>query len=232
MSKFWDQHKKVLLPMGGAVVVLGYMVITGQLSQDGGLVIFSTSSTRGPKSYDSYPEHVLKDNKDYQARVRVTDYGEFTIDLFEEYTPIAVNNFVFLAQDQFYNRVSIHKVAKDLLFQTGEPGTDNNDLGYAFKDEFNENVVFNKYVVAYANSGRDTNGSEFFVVCPNITDAELKELAGNFTIFGIVTSGQDVVDKICTNNYSEIDEDYHPIIISAVTIRTVTTEEDQINDGN
>lgn len=226
MSKFWDQHKKVLLPMGGATIVLGYMVITGQLSQQGGLGIFSTAGIRSPKSYDSYPEHVLKDNKDYQAKVIVTDYGDFTIDLFEEYTPIAVNNFVFLAQDRFYNRVPIHKVTKDVLFQTGESGTDDNNLGYAFKDEFNDNIDFSKYSVVYANSGEDTNGSEFFIVCPNISDAKLKEWDGSFTVFGVVTLGQDVVDKICTNNYSRSDEEYNPIVIKSVTIRTVTIEED------
>ena len=122
--------------------------------------------------------------------------GDFVIQLFPAKAPITVNSFVFLARQGFYNGVTFHRVLEGFMAQGGDPtGTGQGGPGYQFVNE-TSNLTFDKAgVVAMANSGPNTNGSQFF-----ITFAPQPQLNGGYTIFGQVVSGMDVVNAIRPRN--------------------------------
>jgi peptidyl-prolyl cis-trans isomerase B (cyclophilin B) len=121
-----------------------------------------------------------------------TNHGDITLELFDEDAPKTVGNFKKLAGDDFYNGVIFHRVIKDFMIQGGDPtGTGSGGPGYTFEDEFNDNKV-ERGALAMANAGPNTNGSQFFIV----TTAAAPWLDGKHTVFGKVTDGMDVVDKI------------------------------------
>jgi cyclophilin family peptidyl-prolyl cis-trans isomerase len=119
--------------------------------------------------------------------------GEFTVQLFADKTPATVNNFVFLAREGYYDGVTFHRVIDGFMAQSGDPtGTGFSGPGYSFEDEFDPELVFDRAgLLAMANSGPNTNGSQFF-----ITFAPTPQLNGVHTIFGEVIEGMDVVDAI------------------------------------
>ena len=132
--------------------------------------------------------------KKYTATVR-TDAGSFVVTLDDQDAPNTVNNFVFLAQQKFFNCIIFHRVIPGFMDQTGDPtGTGSGGPGYKFADELPAKASPQYPIgsVAMANSGPDTNGSQFFIV----TGPEGETLAPNYTLFGTVTSGLNVVDKI------------------------------------
>ena len=121
-----------------------------------------------------------------------TTHGPVALELFEEDAPKTVENFTTLSRDGFYDGISFHRVIPDFMIQGGCPqGTGSGGPGYTFEDEFNEHRV-DRGALAMANSGPDTNGSQFFIV----TADACPWLDGKHTVFGRVTSGQDVVDRI------------------------------------
>ena len=121
-----------------------------------------------------------------------TNHGDIEITFFDEDAPKTVGNFVKLANEGFYDGVIFHRVIKDFMIQGGDPtGTGTGGPGYTFEDEFNANKVV-RGALAMANAGPNTNGSQFFIV----TTDEAPWLDGKHTVFGEVTSGMDVVDKI------------------------------------
>ncbi|PKB81714.1 MAG: peptidylprolyl isomerase [SAR202 cluster bacterium Io17-Chloro-G9] len=126
----------------------------------------------------------------YTAIIR-TNKGVITLELFAEEAPITVNNFVFLAREGFYNGVIFHRVIRDFMIQTGDPtGTGTGGPGYRFRDEpVTRN--YSRGIVAMANAGPNTNGSQFFIV--HGADAGLPPA---FTIFGQVTLGMETVDEL------------------------------------
>ncbi len=149
-----------------------------------------------PKQYDSSPEMIIGEDNAYRA-VIVTDLGDIHIELFADEVPQTVNNFVFLSLDQFYNNCPVHRVMEDVLIQTGDPtGTGNEGPGYDFADEeFSGEYV--EGTVAMANRGADTNGSQFFIIAGNIAEnPDVPEIPGNYTIFGKVTKGIEVVKEL------------------------------------
>ena len=124
----------------------------------------------------------------------ITSEGPIQIELFDEDAPETVENFRTLATDGFYNGLIFHRVIKDFMIQGGCPqGTGTGGPGYTFEDEFNHHKVV-RGALAMANAGPNTNGSQFFIVT---TDAA-PWLDGKHTVFGEVTDGTDVVDKIGT----------------------------------
>jgi peptidylprolyl isomerase len=131
-------------------------------------------------------------NKEYTATIK-TNLGDIEIQLFAKEDPITVNNFVFLAQQGFYNGVKFHRVVKGFVIQSGDPtGTGSGSPGYRFADE----KVTRDYVagtLAMANSGPNTNGSQFFITLVDLSGGKLLK---KYTIFGLVSSGFDVVQKI------------------------------------
>jgi cyclophilin family peptidyl-prolyl cis-trans isomerase len=124
--------------------------------------------------------------------VMQTTEGPITLELFDEDAPKTVGNFKQLAGQGFYDGLIFHRVIPDFMIQGGCPqGTGTGGPGYTFEDEINDHKVV-KGALAMANAGPNTNGSQFFIV----TAAECPWLDGKHTVFGQVTGGQDVVDKI------------------------------------
>jgi peptidyl-prolyl cis-trans isomerase B (cyclophilin B) len=122
----------------------------------------------------------------------VTNHGEIKVELFDDDAPKTVENFRTLAKDGFYDGLIFHRVIPDFMIQGGCPqGTGTGGPGYTFEDEFNDRKVA-RGALAMANSGPNTNGSQFFIV----TTPEAPWLDGKHTVFGRVTEGMDVVDKI------------------------------------
>ncbi|MGB9632446.1 MAG: peptidylprolyl isomerase [Chloroflexaceae bacterium] len=123
-----------------------------------------------------------------------TNKGTIELELYPQYAPMTVNNFVFLANEGFYDGVVFHRVIKDFVIQGGDPtGTGTGGPGYRFRDETMGNLLTHERgVISMANAGPNTNGSQFFIVY-----APQPHLNGRHTVFGRVISGMDeVCDKI------------------------------------
>ncbi len=148
--------------------------------------------------YSEPPEFTIDTSKDYSAVIK-TSYGNITVDLYEKSAPNTVNNFVFLANEDFYDGLTFHRVVEDFVIQGGDPlGTGVGGPGYAFDDEVSPTDRFTPYKLAMANAGLDsfgrgTNGSQFFITTKN---SDTTHLSGSHTIFGEVTAGFSVVDEI------------------------------------
>ncbi len=138
------------------------------------------------------PAMTIDTTKQYFADVKMAKGGEFVIQLYADKAPITVNSFVFLANQGFYNGTTFHRVLDGFMAQGGDPtGSGSGGPGYQFVNEKN-NLAFDKAgVVAMANSGQDTNGSQFFITFGPV---QLNE--SDYTIFGQVISGMDVVNGI------------------------------------
>ena len=150
-------------------------------------------------SYDAYPPMTIDSSKEYFATVKMAEGGEFTIQLFPDKAPKTVNSFVFLARQGYFDGLTFHRVLEGFMAQGGDPtGTGMGGPGYEFENE-DSDLTFDKAgVVAMANAGRDTNGSQFF-----ITFGPTPHLNGGYTIFGQVTEGMDVVNGITLRNPDE-----------------------------
>jgi peptidyl-prolyl cis-trans isomerase B (cyclophilin B) len=144
------------------------------------------------RQYDTPPTMNIETDRVYKVKIE-TDKGAINLDLFPEYAPVTVNNFVALVRDGFYNGIVFHRVINDFMIQGGDPtGTGMGGPGYNFEDEFSGNpLVHETGSLSMANAGPGTNGSQFF-----ITHSPQPHLNGKHTVFGKVTSGQDVVDRI------------------------------------
>lgn len=164
-------------------------------------------------AFESAFEDCLEQGVDYAAEV-VTDKGSFTIDLLEDQAPGATNNFVNLARSRFYDGATFHRVIEDFVIQGGDPVGDpagTGGPGYAIPDELPEPGAYSIGSVAMANSGPDTAGSQFFVV----TGEQGVALPPDYTLFGQVTEGMDVVEAIESQPGSPPDD---PAVITSVTI--------------
>ncbi len=141
------------------------------------------------RQFHECPPIVIDPLKQYIATLK-TEKGDIVIELLPEVAPFAVNNFVFLAQNDWYDNVSFHRVLPDFMAQTGDPtGFGIGGPGYLFQIEIDSDWTFDRAgLVAMANAGPTSNGSQFF-----ITYGPATHLNGQFTIFGIVISGMDVV---------------------------------------
>ncbi len=142
------------------------------------------------KRYNAPPEMQIETNRTYSATIK-TNKGDIHLQLNPAEAPMTVNNFVTLARDGFYDNVKFHSVVPGFVIQGGDPtGTGRGGPGYQFKDE----PVKRQYragTVAMANAGPNTNGSQFFICLE-----DQPNLPPNYTIFGDVTSGMDVVRNI------------------------------------
>ena len=145
-----------------------------------------------PKQWNTPPAMQIDPKKNYTAKIE-TVRGTIVLELDATNAPKTVNNFVFLAKEGFYDGVTFHRVINDFMIQGGDPtGSGRGGPGYKFEDETKNNP--NKHetgVVSMANAGPNTNGSQFF-----ITHSPQPHLNGKHTVFGKVTSGQNVVDAI------------------------------------
>ena len=142
------------------------------------------------KKYDNAPDFTLDLAKTYGATLD-TNHGPITIDLDPQRSPQAVNNFVFLAREGFYDGVTFHRIVPGFVIQGGDPsGTGRDGPGYQFRDELEGKASYDRGTVAMANAGPNTNGSQFFICL------EKAGLPHSYTIFGQVTDGMEAVDAI------------------------------------
>jgi len=164
-------------------------------------------------TYKQAPAMQIDVSKTYRAKVTMEKGGEFVILLYADKAPLTVNNFVFLAREGYYSGVTFHRVLDGFMAQGGDPsGTGGGGPGYQFVNE-DSDLTFDKAgVVAMANAGRDTNGSQFF-----ITFGPQERLNGGYTIFGQVTEGMDVVNGLTRRN-PDLSPDFLGDRIASITI--------------
>lgn len=169
----------------------------------------SAKSDSKTKQYQQATQ-ITKTGKSYTAIIK-TSVGDITLELSQD-TPITTNNFVFLAQDKFYDGVIFHRVIPGFMIQGGDPtGTGMGGPGYKFADE-QFTGEYKRGVIAMANSGPNTNGSQFFIMHADYA------LPPNYVIFGTTTSGLDVVDKIASGQTSPSDRPVEPVSIKSVEV--------------
>ena len=168
------------------------------------------------KVYVSPPEIIIETDKLYKAIIN-TNLGEIEIELFQDTAPNTVNNFIFLSKDNYYDNVIFHRVISGFMIQGGDPsGTGHGEMGkhpgYNFNDELNSPRKYLKGIVAVANAGPNTNGSQFFIM------HEDYPLPYQYTIFGNVINGIDVVDKIASMETDASDRPISDITILDIQI--------------
>jgi cyclophilin family peptidyl-prolyl cis-trans isomerase/protein-disulfide isomerase len=148
--------------------------------------------TLGKRQLAECPPVTVDRNKQYIATLH-TVKGDIVLQLYPDKAPLAVNSFVFLARQGWFDNITFHRVLPGFVAQTGDPsGTGQGNPGYMFKNEIQPALKFDQPgMVGMANSGPDTNGSQFF-----ITYAAAPHLNGNYTIFGKVLSGMDVLEQL------------------------------------
>ena len=145
-----------------------------------------------------------------------TNHGAIAVELFHDDAPKTVDNFVKLARDGFYDGVVFHRVIPDFMIQGGDPtGTGTGGPGYTFEDEFNDHPVV-RGALAMANSGANTNGSQFFIVTADSTPW----LDGKHTAFGRVTDGMDTVFAISGLDRDRRDRPVEPVVMETVSVST------------
>lgn len=273
-------NKQLIFALLGLGVVAVVMAVA---SREGGVLNFSTNLTGGgvgdvtgngsndgnttTDSSDDLPTFTLEPGKDYKAKI-YTNYGEITVDLYEDKTPIAVGNFVYLVNKGFYDDLAFHRVISGFIIQGGDPnGNGTGGPGYTFIDEIDANAlglnnikvkdatyinglypsntlseyadkslkvfyeeysgytyksgvgggVMGNYSLVMANSGANTNGSQFFIV---LHGADVRHLDGRHTVFGEVSEGLSVVDKIGLVDVDASNKPKIDVIIEKVEIFT------------
>lgn len=148
-----------------------------------------------------------------------TNYGTIVIETYNNDAPKTVENFMTLAEKGYYDGLTFHRVIKGFMIQGGDPkGNGTGGPGYQFADELNPNTAsykagYKKGVVAMANAGPNTNGSQFFIMTADYP------LPNSYTIFGKVVSGQEVVDKIAVVQTGANDKPISPVIMKKVTVK-------------
>ncbi len=151
-----------------------------------------------------------------------TNQGDIILELYPDKAPNTVANFVKLAKSDFYNGILFHRVIKGFMIQGGDPLSKNKDWslhgtggpGYKFDDEQND-LRLERGVIAMANSGPNTNGSQFFIM----TAKEPMQLQGYYTAFGRVAGGMEVVDKIEGTPVNERDHPLSDMVINSVEVK-------------
>jgi cyclophilin family peptidyl-prolyl cis-trans isomerase len=153
----------------------------------------------------------------YLAHVAMASGGTFTIELLPKSAPLTVNSFVFLARNGWFDNITFHRVIPTFVAQTGDPsGTGRGGPGYTIPNEIDPNLSHDeKGVVAMANAGPDTNGSQWY-----ITYGDVSQLDGSYTIFGRVIEGMEVVEAITPRDPSR-----NPNAPAGDVITTITIEE-------
>jgi cyclophilin family peptidyl-prolyl cis-trans isomerase len=165
-------------------------------------------------TWSGQPEQEIDPARSYSA-VFETPLGSMTADLFVAAAPVTVNNFVFLARQGFYDGLTFHRVIPEFVIQGGDPrGTGEGDAGYAFADELDNDLSYQLGTLAMANAGPHTNGSQFFIVA----GPKGQRLPKQYSIFGRVREGVEVVKAISDVPTGPMDRPLTPVTMDRVTI--------------
>ena len=183
-------------------------------------IIESETTTIGvemnDKTYTNEHPMTIDVSKKYTALIK-TNLGDIEVEFFTTDAPKTVNNFITLSKDGYYDNVIFHRVISGFMIQGGDPsGTGHGDYGkypgYEFEDELNNQVPYSKGILAMANKGPNTNGSQFFIMHVDYP------LPYNYTIFGKVVDGLEVVDKIASVQTDSSDKPLDDVTINTVEI--------------
>lgn len=203
----------------GLLVIVGLVVggalLGGYPATDGS----AEAETNQPtvRTWSEPPPLTIKPGSVRYAATMKTSEGTIALRLDARKAPVTVNNFVFLAEQGFYNRLTFHRVIPDFVIQGGDPeGTGTGGPGYQFKDELPRAGEYKVGSVAMANAGPDTNGSQFFI----IVGEQGAQLPPAYTLFGQVTKGQGVATRISTMAAPGTETPEPPVVIESITIQT------------
>jgi cyclophilin family peptidyl-prolyl cis-trans isomerase/protein-disulfide isomerase len=190
VQQAWESGQKIGVPVTPLVLING-QIYSGPLDY-GSLNDIIELITLGKRQYTSCPAVTVQSNEEYIATLH-TEKGDVVIQLFADKAPMTVNSFLFLAKNGWYDNITFHRVIPDLFAQTGDPsGTGKGNPGYYMITEINPSLTFDRPGrVAMVNSGPDTSGSQFF-----ITYAPTAKYNGQYTIFGQVLSGMDILKQL------------------------------------
>ena len=169
------------------------------------------------KVYSDIPEMNIDVSKKYTALIK-TNMGDISVEFFTEDAPLTVNNFINLSRDGYYDNVIFHRVISGFMIQGGDPsGTGHGEMGkypgYNFEDELNNQRAYEKGTLAMANAGPNTNGSQFFIMHVDYP------LPYQYTIFGSVTDGLEVVDKIASVETGDGDKPVNDVVIESIEVK-------------
>jgi len=184
----------------------------------------TVSPSPTPKTWSAPPSMQIDPKKTYTAEVK-TSKGSFTIELMASKAPKTVNNFVFLAKEHYYDGVTFHRIIETFMVQTGDPtGTGAGGPGYKFEDELPPAEPYAPGIVAMANAGKNTNGSQFFI-CTGPDSANLNQIP-NYTVFGKITAGMETVQAIAKTPVKSNPKSGEPSMpTEKVTIDAITITE-------
>lgn len=195
----WNRIRRAAL-VGVAGLTLTVASMAGVAAQDGEPFTpegcwpqDAQIGSSGFPRWNTAPEMVIDENATYVATIS-TNKGDMTFELNTEAAPTTVNNFICLATNDFYDIVLFHRVIDEFMIQSGDPtGTGAGDPGYRFDDELpGDGLEYTKGTLAMANAGPNTQGAQFFIVDADLGDG----LAKDYTIFGQMIEGEDVLDTI------------------------------------
>ncbi len=207
--------KKLIIPLFFILVLAG---CAGQ----GAINEKTMNNETAKQSPDKADPNSFEDlYKEYKGAIIKTNLGDIEIEFYNGESPFTVNNFMNLAKIGLYNGTSFHRIIKDFMIQGGDPNSKDDDWGndgrggpgYRFADEFNSHLLV-RGSLAMANSGPDTNGSQFFIVTAESTPW----LDGKHTNFGQVIKGMDIVDKIENLPTNENDHPTSEIVIKDIEL--------------
>ncbi len=214
MMSAYDAAKQIGIPAVPLILINGalqpsYLLDYQNISNAAGLIAL------GKKQFAECPPFGIDPAKEYIATIR-TERGDIIVELFANKSPLAVNSFVFLARQGWFDGVTFHRVLPGFAAQAGDPsGTGLGNPGYFFKNEVSDLKFDKPGLVGMANSGPDTNGSQFF-----ITFAPAEHLNGGYTIFGQVINGMEIAEQLTPRNPDQGD-----ILPAGDKIITVEIEE-------
>ncbi len=207
---------KFLIILVIAVVAVSVFIYKDRTTDD--LEIDKETDMSEVKSWEIAPEMQIDQHKNYVATIK-TNKGDIKLELFASDTPFTVNNFIFLAREDFYDDTIFHRVIKDFMIQGGDPmGTGAGGPGYTFNDE----AITKDYLrgtLAMANAGPNTNGSQFFIMHKDIP------LPKSYVIFGQIIEGMDVVDKIAETEVQANQFGDNSSPIEEIKIKSIKIEE-------
>jgi cyclophilin family peptidyl-prolyl cis-trans isomerase len=217
-KKHQEQKRNQLMIAAGVIllIVIGiiWVVVSAQKKQTTSVPPGQVPApTVNGKQYPSAPPMTIDPQKQYFATVKMAKGGEFVIQLYPAKAPITVNSFVFLAREGYFNGTTFHRVLEGFMAQGGDPtGTGGGGPGYKFENELNDLAFDKPGVVAMANAGPNTNGSQFFIMFGPYGLSE-----NDYAIFGQVISGMDVVNGI-TRRDPNTNPTFTGDVIESITI--------------